>query len=179
MKRGTGGAGYGGERGERRMRVTVETDAADWLLSASEDPGLTRLQWASGNGLADLPVGTVFDLVRMADDIGTAVIQALQRRDAATGPVMLATTSHVLSFLVPPGSAAQWKAWLAGTAYTRRRTVAAAGPGRILRCPRPGCVRQGHVWLIRPGGGLTDSHTLRAALEEAAEHPGLPDALFR
>ncbi|SCG13759.1 hypothetical protein GA0115260_136652, partial [Streptomyces sp. MnatMP-M27] len=53
------------------------------------------------------------------------------------------------------------------------------GPGRVLRCPRPGCVRQGHVWLIRPGGPLIDSRTLRAALEEAIDRPGLPDALFR
>ncbi|MFE1931784.1 hypothetical protein [Streptomyces sp. NPDC056669] len=165
-------------RGDRRMRVTVETDAAEWLLAASDDPGRVRLQWASGTGLADLPVGPVFDLVRMCDDIGTAVIQALRRRDAA-GPVMRATASHVLSFLVPPGSAAEWKGWLAGTAYARRRAVAAAGPGRVLRCPRPGCVRQGHVWLIRPGGPLTDSRTLRAALEEAIDRPGLPDALFR
>ncbi|QKV91165.1 hypothetical protein HUT19_04935 [Streptomyces sp. NA02950] len=167
--------------GERRARLSAEVDAADWLLSGSEDPGRVRLQWASGSGLADLPVGPLFDLVRMADDIGAAVIQALQRRDAATGPVMLATASHVLSFLVPPGSAAEWKTWLAGTAYARRRSVAAAGPGRILRCPRPGCVRQGHVWLIRPGGGLTDSRTLRAALEEATDRPvdRLAGALFR
>lgn len=151
---------------------TVQTDAAEWLLTASEDPGRVRLQWASGDGLADLPVGTLFDLVRMADAIGTAVIQALQRRDAATGPVMLATSSHVLTFLVPPGSAAEWKRRLAGTPYARRRTVAAAGAGRVLRCPRPGCVRRGHVWLTRPGDGLTDSRTLWAALEEAAGRPG-------
>ncbi|WNE94810.1 hypothetical protein PS467_05360 [Streptomyces luomodiensis] len=165
-----------GAHGDRRMRVTVEADAAEWLLAASDDPGRVRLQWASGNGLADLPVGRVFDLVRMSGDIGSAVVQALRRRDAA-GPVMLATASHVLSFLVPPGAAAEWKSWLVGTAYARRRTVAAAGPGRVLRCPRPGCVRQGHVWLIRPGGGLTDSRTLRAALEEAVDRPGLPDVL--
>ncbi|OPF71525.1 hypothetical protein VT50_0232870 [Streptomyces antioxidans] len=167
-----------GARGEPRARVTVEADAAEWLLAASDDPGRVRLQWASGGGLADLPVGPVFDLVRMCEDIGTAVIQALRRRDAA-GPVMLATASHVLSFLVPPGAAADWKVWLAGTEYARRRTVAAAGPGRVLRCPRPGCVRQGHSWLIRPGVPLTDSHILRAALQEAIDRPGLPGGLFR
>lgn len=152
-----------------RRRGTVETGAADWLLSsAGEEPGRVRLQWASGDGLADLPVGPLFDLVRMSDDLGFAVVRALRGSDAAIGPVMLATASHVLSFLVPPGSAREWKAWLEGTGYGRRRAVAAAGPGRVLRCPRPGCVRQGHIWLVVPGGPLTDSRVLWAALRDSA-----------
>lgn len=141
-------------------------DAADWLLSAGGDARRVRLQWASGEGLADLPVGRLFDLIRMSDEIGGMVIQALQRRDAAAGPVMLATSSHVISFLVPPGSAEEWKVWLEGTSHGRHRTVTAAGPGRVLRCPRPGTVRRGHIWLTPPSGRLTDSRTLRAALEE-------------
>ncbi|MDT3398157.1 hypothetical protein RKE29_16155 [Streptomyces sp. B1866] len=147
-------------------------DAAEWLLAASDEPGEVRLRWASGDGLADLPVGRAFDLVRMTDDLGTAVIQALHRRDAAVGPVMLATASHVVSFLVPPGAADQWRRWLAGTPYERRRTVAAAGPGRVLRCPRPGTVRAGHVWLVQPAGRLTDSSALRAALRDSADPAG-------
>ncbi|MGY0056576.1 hypothetical protein ACWY4P_08445 [Streptomyces sp. LZ34] len=166
-----------------RGRGTVETTAADWLLSSvGEEPGRVRVQWASGDGLADLPVGPLFDLVRMSEGTGMAVVQALRRRDAVVGPVMLATASHVLSFLVPPGSAREWKAWLQGTGHGRRRAVAAAGPGRVLRCPRPGCVRQGHIWLVRPGGPLTDSRALWAALRDSA--PPRPrgrasSALFR
>ncbi|MER6142287.1 hypothetical protein ABT174_19950 [Streptomyces sparsogenes] len=149
-------------------RGTVETGAADWLLSsAGEEPGRVRLQWASGDGLADLPVGPLFDLVRMSDQLGMAVLRELRHSDAVVGPVMLATASQVLSFLVPPGSAQQWKAWLEGTGHRRRRAVAAAGPGRVLRCPRPGCVRRGHIWLVRPGGPLTDSRALWAALRDS------------
>jgi hypothetical protein len=98
------------------------------------------------------------------------VVQALQQRDVQPGPMLLAAASHVFSFLVPPGSAAAWTAWLEGTAYGRLRTVACAGRGRVLRCPRPGSVRQGRVWLVRPNGVLTDSRTLRAALEAGAPH---------
>ncbi|MGW3569254.1 hypothetical protein ACWDSL_36270 [Streptomyces sp. NPDC000941] len=166
-----------------RGRGTVETVAADWLLSsAGEEPGRVRVQWASGNGLADLPVGRLFDLVRMSEGTGMAVVQTLRRHEAVVGPVMLATASHVLSFLVPPGSAQEWKAWLRGSGHGRRRAVAAAGPGRVLRCPRPGCVRQGHIWLVRPGGPLTDSRVLWAALRDSAPprpRDRAPYALFR
>jgi hypothetical protein len=88
----------------------------------------------------------------------------------------------VLSFLVPPGTAAEWRTWLERAPYGRQRTVAAAGPGRVLRCSRPGCVRQGHVWLSQPTGALTDGQLLRAALEDSVpRHSGglLSDLLSR
>lgn len=140
--------------------TTIPDPGAAWLMSASSVPGGILSEWAaSPDGLARIPVGRLFDVVRVSQALGHHVVERLQCARRHLGPVLQVQPNGVLEFLVPPGTAGEW---------TGELTVA-GGRGSVLLAPMPGRTRLGRTWLYPPDGTgrLTDPGYLRVALDQA------------
>ncbi|MET8677945.1 hypothetical protein ABZW18_10210 [Streptomyces sp. NPDC004647] len=128
--------------------------------------GLVLAQWAGADGLAELPLGRPFDLVRVSHGLGRRVVaDLLAGGDATLGPVLWCGPRSRFEFLVPGGTAQNWLP-LPGT-----RCV---GKGSVLRCPMAHSVASPQVsgdnrtWVVPPDGSgqLTDPLVLWAHIEE-------------
>lgn len=133
-----------------------------WLFSPSAASGEEPV-WE--DGLARIPLGSHFDVVRCLRGPGAQALTTLRGRGNETGPVLLCTPRQAVEFLVPVGTADTWR--VSGT------TV--AGRGRTLTCPLPGRTTRGRTWLVLPDGSgtLTDPQVLRDELMRTSpESPG-------
>ncbi len=130
-------------------------------MSASPNPAGVLSQWAAHpEGLAEVPAGRTFDVVRVLAQPGAEALARLRDRDShLLGPVLHCIPRDCLEFLVPVGTAEAWD-------LPRSRCV---GLGRRLRCPMPGHRGAGRYWLLPPDGSgkLNDVAALRNALEGA------------
>ncbi|MFE7948200.1 hypothetical protein [Streptomyces sp. NPDC057426] len=137
---------------------TWENHGAQWLASTMDPPSIILAEWSdSPDHLAEVPLGVLFDVLRVADAIGLPALEELYQQRVALGPVLHCQPRQTVELLVPVGAAEKWDA-LRGTVC--------AGQGGTLRCPAPGTVSRGRTWLQPPSGTgvLTDPEVLRAAL---------------
>lgn len=123
-----------------------------------DPPSIVLADWSDGDRLADIPLGTLFDVVRVSHLIGYTVLHELAGRAVSLGPVLHCQPRQCIEFLVPSGTAETWDPM---------RSVVCAGHGGTLRCPVPGATSRGRAWLLPPYGTgvLTDPGLLRTALE--------------
>lgn len=146
---------------------TPENHGAQWLASAMDPPSIIFAEWCdSPDRLAEVPLGVLFDVLRVSDSIGLPALEELYEQGVAIGPVLHCQPRQTVEFLVPVGAADEWG--------PLRGTVC-AGRGGALRCPAPGTVSRGRTWLQPPTGTgvLTDPWALRAALIPRASTSGL------
>ncbi|MEU6918405.1 hypothetical protein [Streptomyces olindensis] len=134
-------------------RASVE----GWLASAHPSPDTARSEWGSAARLALIPLGSLFEAVRLPEQIvhcaaGSDESSVLSERLAqhlGGGPVIHAPAFRRYYALVPPGTA---QAWLAPVAEC-------LGEGTYLGVPRADRTerderRQTSYWMVpmvRPG----------------------------
>jgi hypothetical protein len=123
----------------------------EWLASADPDRDHAH-RWWEARGIALMPVGRRWDVVKTSDAVPLAV----------DGPAIHDPRGRVIYYLVPPGTAAGWEALpgteaLGDTAYL---TI----PGLDRTAP------PGTYWLRAPqhAGHLVRPEALRDALTEVA-----------
>ncbi|MGP4109562.1 hypothetical protein ACTWP5_01420 [Streptomyces sp. 4N509B] len=137
------------------------TGAVAWAVAAgarAEDVvGAWRLDRA-----AVVPVGGLWDVVRVARAAGFDALDRLWRRGEAVGPVLDARPRDAVEYIVPRGDADGWPAL---------PCTVAVGAG-VIRCPSPRLTRAhgrralcGRRWLVPPpvtvsGPATTDSDVL-------------------
>jgi hypothetical protein len=134
-----------------------------WLESTSPVPGEILGKWrASRDGLAEIPLGKLFDVIRTLRFLGAEALTGLEQQGVPIGPALVCIPRTALEILVPVGTAADWQC--PGTT--------AASQGKTLLCPMPGSIRRGRKWLYQPDGSdsLTDPQRLREALREVSAH---------
>jgi hypothetical protein len=146
---------------------TASSAGTDWLASAYSKPCFALWQWAGPDGIADIPAGRLFDILRVTRQSGEHALKELRSSGAAIGPVLLCSPRVTVEFLVPPGTAAEW-------APLPRTTC--VGTGSTLRCPTayvvPPAAYSGRTWLIPPtGDGILTSPDLLRALIEVQRRP--------
>ncbi|MFJ5121891.1 hypothetical protein [Kitasatospora sp. NPDC088548] len=148
------------------MTTTVH-HGVSWLASACARPSVALSGWASG-GLAEVPIGPLFDVVRVIESVAQPVLERLRAAGAPVGPVLMCEPRSTWEFLVEPQSLDQVGPLLGAIAVT-------AGPRALLRCPRPGAVRpiNGRSWLVWPAatGALTHGADLVAELRPQGDRP--------
>lgn len=83
------------------MHATLAA-ASEWLASADPDPGRAQL-WMSQTRIVMLPLGSLFDAVRVPTAVGEVVVEA-----GIEGPVVRDPRGSADYFLVPPGTSATW-----------------------------------------------------------------------
>ncbi|OIV36952.1 hypothetical protein BIV57_13240 [Mangrovactinospora gilvigrisea] len=145
-------------------------NALRWLAATSTLPALVLEDFAN-SGQSPLVVGTLFDVLKVPAPVGTRVLEQLQQREAAMGPLLADSDTGSVYILIPPGTAGSWQA--GGSAYDRAAAT-------TLLVPIPGTTRSGRHWLNPPDGSgeLTDPDLLAeivAALLQDAE-PADPGA---
>ncbi|MFJ8647090.1 hypothetical protein ACIRNI_13320 [Streptomyces sp. NPDC093546] len=134
---------------------------AMWLASVMEPPSIILSEWVDRpDGLADVPLGVRFDVVRAVDSLGMRALEGLAKAPVPLGPVLFCQPRQTIEFLVPVGAAETWEP-LRGTVCV--------GRGGALLCPAPGMTGRGRTWLYPPDGDgvLTDPHLLRENLLRA------------
>jgi hypothetical protein len=133
-----------------------------WLASVMDPPSIILTAWADAHGLAEVPLGVRFDVLRAIDTIGMRALDEVVNSPVALGPVLYCQPRQAIEFLVPAGTAEEWE--------DLRGTVC-AGRGGALLCPAPGVTRRGRTWLHPPTGDgvLTDPGVLRDHLRRAYE----------
>ncbi|MCX5562700.1 hypothetical protein [Streptomyces sp. NBC_00038] len=136
---------------------TAENAALGWI-GGSIDAALTM--WGRGD-LAELPVGTAWDVVRMPRALGWKAVQQMRRSDITVGPAQ--HSPNGVDVLVPVGSAAAWD-------LPDSQVLTADA---LVRVPHPSFVaprtQRGHTWIVSPQdcGPLTDADMLHEAYAAA------------
>jgi hypothetical protein len=135
------------------------TAAVQWAVAAGAREHEVRARWRADD-TADVPIGHLWDVVRVIRDVGGAALDLLHATGNPCGPVLDTRSRGVLEFLVPPGTATNWTK-LTGT------TCASSGH---LCCPAPGYRVHGRRWLLPPPGLIvptTSAVVLRQAITVA------------
>lgn len=90
---------------------------SEWLASAHPSPSMVRNEWSSAAQLALIPVGRIFDAVRLPGEIVHAAAQSDESSAIGTrlaeyicGPVIHDPGWGRYYALVPPGTAPKWRA---------------------------------------------------------------------
>jgi hypothetical protein len=129
------------------------TAASEWLASADPDPTRAH-RWMSQTTIVMLPLGRLFDAVRVPSQKGAAVVAG-----GIPGPVVCSPEDDVHYFLVPPGTAEEWD---------HTTEIMCWGDGTYLMVPSllvtvPPTVH----WTQAPDGAglLVNPQTLALALE--------------
>lgn len=89
-----------------------------WLASAHPHPAAVREAWSTDARLALIPLGHLFDAVRLPADVvhltlashDQAVVERRLARHLRGGPVIHDPEGHRYYALVPPGTAQDWTA---------------------------------------------------------------------
>lgn len=141
------------------MMSAHEDHNLDWIRDSGASVTQTLTRWAEG-GLAALPVGKGWDVVRMDRPHGWRTVQALRNAGAKIGPV-LHNADHVDVF-VPAGSVEDWD-------QPGARVLA---KGDRLHVPPPAVVAPHTLltrsWIVAPGTTLTDGTALYEAYAAAS-----------
>lgn len=142
---------------------TALTAASEWLASADPDPGRAQL-WMSQTRIVMLPLGSLFDAVRVPTDVGKRIVET-----GIEGPVVRDPRGSVDYFLVPPGTSATWET-PEGVA-----DVTCLGPATWLTVPSlPVTAPPGAYWIQAPDGSglLVAPERLAGALARAVGGQG-------
>ncbi|MCC3769461.1 hypothetical protein [Streptomyces sp. UNOC14_S4] len=126
--------------------------AQRWLASADNNRAHAD-QWFTNAGVAILPVGKVWDAIRVDKPLAGYVLAA-----QLPGPVIRDGEDHY--FLVAPGSASRWT-----TPGSQ-----ALGPACYVAVPAPEHTKGPGIYWVQPPDGsglLVDSERLAALVQEA------------
>ncbi|MFF9568517.1 hypothetical protein [Streptomyces sp. NPDC014685] len=119
----------------------LDTPAAEWVRACGADVGETLAAWQSGQ-LAELPIGTAWDVVRLPCQEGWEVVRHMGVIESPLGPVLHAPAG--VDFLVPVDSATHWDL----------PNVSVLGPGEMLFVPAPSVVaphtQASRTWIVAP-----------------------------
>ncbi|MGW1666189.1 hypothetical protein [Streptomyces microflavus] len=121
--------------------------AALWMTESGARVAQIEQAWTSGT-LAEVPIGHLWDVVRISDRLGRMALARAAALGAPIGPVLEVPARGVVEVIVPPGTAATWPAL---------RWTRAASSGHLL-CPVPPMHRAGgrgrrpRHWLVPPIG---------------------------
>ncbi|ADI11647.1 hypothetical protein SBI_08529 [Streptomyces bingchenggensis BCW-1] len=158
------------ERGQDVRRTHAEASPTQWVQDSGASISAVLLAWEHGK-LAELPVGTAWDVVRLEQPAGWEAIRLLQKMGLPLGPVLYAHLA--VEIPVPVHAADGWD--LHGATVL--------GAGETLLVPHARIVaphtQHGRSWIIPPNHQrlLTDPDDLYgayfAALAKAAEQRGL------
>ncbi|AQW55312.1 hypothetical protein ACIQPP_05690 [Streptomyces violaceusniger] len=128
----------------------------EWLKGTGISMSNVAYDWATGQ-LAEIPIGKVWDVVRVPRTEGWEVVRQLRVMCAPIGPVL--HTEDAVEFLVPVGSADDWD--LPDSSVLQ--------VGAILHAPHPAVVaphtRNAKSWIVAPRAEnvLTDAADLYGA----------------
>lgn len=143
------------------------TPAARWFIEAGAEAGPLYRAWNQG-AAADVPIGHLWDVVRVTTRLGVDAIARVRRIGGQVGPVVEMPVRSTVEFIVPPGTAATWPE-MTGTRATARG---------MLRCPPPhvtqasGLRSIGGRWIVPPlyVPATTDADALCEAVAAALLH---------
>jgi hypothetical protein len=94
---------------QRVLRAGVQ-----WLAGAAEDGSACRELWRHNpRSPYALPVGSHFDVVAVAQELGLETFDQLRRRRMPAGPVLADWAARQVGFLLPPGSGPRFRRTLA------------------------------------------------------------------
>ncbi|MGW4447077.1 hypothetical protein [Streptomyces sp. NPDC004682] len=115
--------------------------------------------WRRGD-LAEIPVGSAWDVVRLPRALGWKAVGILQQQGITVGPAQ--HTPDGVEVLVPLGSAAAWEL----------PDAEVLAPGSTVCVPHPSTVaphtQRAHSWIVPPHGDvLTDADMLHEAYAAA------------
>jgi len=133
-----------------------------YLAAASPYADEVIRTW-QGGGLAEIPAGVLWDVVRLLPEDGRRVHDALKAEGRQPGPIMI-TGVTAWEFLVPRGTAATWDV----------PHTTALGPGKMLLAPHPdaqdleGVLRRRWLTWPDPVNTLTNPRLLAAVARTAA-----------
>ena len=126
--------------------TTESPEAVAWATASGAAARDVLDAWRAGQA-AEVPIGRLWDVLRVTTTLAFAAIERLQTADVPLGPVVEARPAAVIEFLLPPGTARSWPEDLLGTTCVARGT---------LRCPSPfvmigtGRSQSGRRWLAPP-----------------------------
>ncbi|OII64296.1 hypothetical protein BJP40_00040 [Streptomyces sp. CC53] len=144
------------------------TPAARWFIEAGAEARPLYQAWNRG-AAADVPIGNLWDIVRVTSRLGADVIARVRRHGAELGPVLETPARGAVEFVVPPGTAATWPDLMG--------TIAAARG--VLRCPPPHVTAASGLrstgarrWIVPPlyAPATTDANALCEAVAAALMH---------
>ncbi|MER6603816.1 MULTISPECIES: hypothetical protein [Streptomyces] len=104
----------------------TRTPATRWFIEAGAEAGPLCSAWNRG-AAADVPIGHLWDVVRVTTRLGFDVLGRVRSIGAELGPVLETPARGAVEFVVTPGTARTWPD-LMGTRATSRG---------VLRCPPP------------------------------------------
>ncbi|MEV5774204.1 hypothetical protein AB0L49_23590 [Streptomyces antimycoticus] len=126
--------------------MTCDPSALSWAVAAGATAASIRTEWRAGRA-AEIPIGQLWDVLRVTTRTGTSAFQRLQVLGEPVGPALEVPLRHTVEFLVPPGTAAVWPP-LPGTRCVGRG---------IIRCPAADRTRSsgrrascGRRWIVAP-----------------------------
>lgn len=144
------------------------THAARWFIAAEAEAGPLYCAWNRG-AAADVPIGHLWDVVRVTSQLGFDVLGRVRSCGAELGPVLETPARGAVEFVVAPGTAATWPD-LIGT------RAAATG---VMRCPPPHVTVASGLrstgarrWIVPPqyAPATTDADALCEAVAAALLH---------
>lgn len=144
------------------MTSTELPAVSQWLATADPAPDRAAL-WLSHTGIVVLPLGRLFDAVKVSTDTGHEILAA-----GLDGPVICDPHPQAVYFLVPPGTAAEWP---------NDSTSACLGDTAYLTIPVPARVTPpGPYWMQAPDGRghLVEADALAELLAATAAPGGDP-----
>lgn len=127
------------------MTTTETPEAVAWATAAGAAVGDVLHAWRKGQA-ADVPIGSLWDVLRVTSTIGFGALDRLMSAAVLLGPILEVREIGVLEFVVPAGTATSWPA-LYGTTCVDHGN---------LRCPAPrvtigaGRAQSGRSWLVPP-----------------------------
>ncbi|MER6845832.1 hypothetical protein [Streptomyces platensis] len=128
--------------------------ALRWAVEAGADEAEVRAAWASGRAV-DVPIGHLWDVLRVTTTVGVDVIRALDADGVTLGPILEVPPRVTIEFLVPRGHCSQWK---------RQPSVLLVDSGHIrwpapdVTLPRDRRAVCGRSWIVPPWAGRPE-HT--------------------
>lgn len=152
----------------RRRRAPAEP-ALSWAVAAGASADTVRGAWSTGWS-AEVPVGRLWEVVRVNRAYGLLALERLRHREVRLGLVLEVLPRATVEFLVPVGSARSWPPLLlapCADAGTMSWPPPNAAPWTGLRSV---CGRR---WLAVPPVGralTTDADALCEAIGSALAH---------
>ncbi|MFB6668513.1 hypothetical protein [Streptomyces parvus] len=150
--------------------------AARWMTESGAQLAHVQQAWTTGR-LAEVPIGRLWDVVRITDRLGRMTLARAAALGAPIGPVLEVPARGVVEVVVPPGTAAAWPAlpW-----------TTAAASGHLI-CPVPPMHRAGgrgrapRHWLVPPVGPhlATDPDALCESVAAELLHRAITAELLR
>lgn len=149
--------------------MTCDPSALSWAVATGAMAADIRAEWGAGRA-ADIPIGHLWDVLRVIRGTGASAFQRLQELGEPVGPVLEVPLRDTVEFLVPPGTAADWPP-LPGTRCVERGFIRCPGPDRTRSSGRRASC--GRRWIVSPTESTiptTDADALVEAVTAALAH---------